>query len=149
MNPRRKAAIAGIGFLLVLPVAGCATDNDDEFREDYNAAVKRLSKINTDIGSATAGNQSNAEIAADFNQIADTAERTRSDLAALEPPEDASDEFDELLGALQRGIDDLRSVATAAESDDPQQANRAVRDLARTGRAITAAENALKKAVDG
>ena len=116
MNRRRKAAIAGVSLLLALPAAGCASDNDDEFREDYNAAVNRLSKINTDIGSATTGDQSNTEIAADFNRIADTAEQTRADLAALEPPEDASEEFDELLAALQRGVDDLRSVATAAES---------------------------------
>ena len=123
----------------------------DQFREDYNAAVDKLSKINTDIGSAAgdAGERSNAKIANEFNQIADTAEQTRSDLADLDPPEDAKQEFDKLLAALEKGVGDLRSVAKAAKSNNPQRANQAVEDLARSGEEITAAETALKKAVDG
>lgn len=151
MNRRRKAAIAGLCLLLALPAAGCASDNDDEFREDYNTAVNRLSKINTDIGSAAGGaaGQSNTAIAKEFNQIADTAEQTRSDLAALDPPEDAKGEFDNLLSALDKGVDDLRAVAGAAKSNNPQEARRAVKSLAQSGEEISAAENALKKAVDG
>jgi ribosomal protein L29 len=134
-----------------LPAAGCGGDDSDQFREDYNAAVERLSRINSDIGSAAggAGGQSNDAIAKEFNKIADTAEQTRSDLAELDPPDDAKEEFDTLLSSLEKGVDDLRAVASAAKSDNPAKANEAVRDLAQTGQEITEAENALKKAVDG
>jgi hypothetical protein len=136
---------------VALPAAGCGGDDSDQFREDYNAAVEKLSRINSDIGSATGGSagQSNDAIAKEFDKIADTAEQTRSDLADLDPPDDAKEEFDTLLSSLGKGVDDLRAVASAAKSDNPAKANEAVRDLARTGQEITEAEDALKKAVDG
>ncbi len=136
---------------VALPGAGCGGDDSDQFREDYNAAVEKLSRINSDIGSATGGaaGQSNDAIAKEFDKIADTAEQTRSDLADLDPPDDAKEEFDTLLSSLGKGVDDLRAVASAAKSDNPAKANEAVRDLARTGQEITEAEDALKKAVDG
>ena len=151
MKRTRLATVAALALLAVVPAVGCGSDNSDQFREDYNAAVDKLSKINTDIGSAAgdAGEQSNAKIANEFNQIADTAEQTRSDLAGLDPPEDAKQEFDKLLAALEKGVDDLRSVAKAAKSNNPQRANQAVEDLAQSGKEITAAETALKQAVDG
>jgi hypothetical protein len=150
MKRTRVATVAALALLAVVPAVGCGSDNSDQFREDYNAAVEKLSKINTDIGSAAgnAGERSNAKIANEFNQIADTAEQTRSDLAGLDPPEDAKQEFDKLLAALENGVGDLRSVAKAAKSNNPQRANQAVDDLAQSGQEITAAETALKKAVD-
>lgn len=151
MKRMRVATVAALALLAVVPAVGCGGDNSAQFREDYNAAVDKLSKINTDIGSAAgdAGERSNAKIANEFNQIADTAEQTRSDLAGLDPPEDAKQEYDKLLAALEKGVDDLRSVANAAKSNNPQRANQAVEDLAQSGQEITAAETALKQAVDG
>ena len=103
----RVATVVALALLAVVPAVGCGGDNSDQFREDYNAAVDKLSKINTDIGSAAggAGERSNAKIANEFNQIADTAEQTRSDLAGLDPPEDAKEEFDKLLAALEKGVE--------------------------------------------
>lgn len=136
---------------LALAAAGCAGDDSDQFREDYNAAVERLASISTDIGSAAAtqGDQTNAQIAREFREIAATAEQTRSDLAGLDPPEGAQEEFDGLLAALEQGVRNLRSVARAARSNDPQAADRAARKLTRSGDEITRAENALKRAIDG
>ena len=126
MNGSRLTAVCLAALAVALPASGCGGDDSDQFREDYNAAVERLSSINSD-----------------------TAEQTRSDLAELDPPDDAKEEFDALLASLEQGVDDLRAVASAAKSDNPAEANEAVRDLARTGKEITEAENALKKAVDG
>ena len=148
-----RTRIAALGLALVLSVSGCGGEDDDadQFRDDYNAAVERLSKINSDIGEATgeAAGQSNREIAGEFDRIADTAAKTRSDLSGLEPPEDAEDEFDELLTALEKGVSDLRAVAKAARADNPQAAGEAVQSLSESGEQITEAENALKRAVDG
>ena len=151
MNRPRLAIVLALAALLAVSAPACGGDDSDQFREDYNAAVDKLSKINTDIGSAAGGatEQSNKAIAQEFNQIADTAEQTRSRLGDLDPPEDAKDEFDKLLSALGTGVEDLRSVAKAARANSPQEANQAVKKLAETGQKITEAENALKSAVDG
>ena len=151
MKTTRRAALCALILAFAIPVAACGEDDANQFREDYNAAVDRLSKINNDIGAATGGasGQTNKEIAAEFEQIADTAEQTRTDLSELTPPEDAQDEFDRLLAALQDGVADLRAVAKAATSNDPEAAAAAVQDLSESGTEITEAENALKTAVDG
>jgi ABC-type transporter Mla subunit MlaD len=151
MNRPRLAIVLALAALLAITAPACGGDDSDQFREDYNAAVDKLSKINTDIGTAAGGatDQSNKAIAKEFNQIADTAEQTRSRLSDLDPPEDAKDEFDKLLSALGTGVEDLRSVAKAARANSPQEANQAVKKLAQTGQKITEAENALKSAVDG
>jgi predicted nucleic acid-binding Zn-ribbon protein len=151
MNRLRLAIVIALAALLTLTAAACGGDDSDQFREDYNAAVDRRSKINTDIGTAAGGasDQSNKAIAKEFNQIADTAEQTRSRLSDLDPPEDAKDEFDKLLSSLETGVEDLRAVAKAARANSPQEANQAVKKLAQTGQEITEAENALKAAVDG
>jgi methyl-accepting chemotaxis protein len=148
MKPIR---LAGVLVALAALAAGCAGDDSDDFREAYNAAIERLSSVSQDIGSATeeASGRSNKAIAKEFNRIADTTERTRSKLAGLEPPDDAKDEFDELLGHLKTGVDDLRSVADAARSSNPRAARRAVKELAQSSREIGQAEDALKHAVDG
>jgi uncharacterized phage infection (PIP) family protein YhgE len=151
MNRPRLAIVLALAALLAITAPACGGDDSDQFREDYNAAVDKLSKINTDIGTAAGGatDQSNKTIAKEFNQIADTAEQTRSRLSDLDPPEDAKDEFDKLLSSLETGVEDLRAVAKAARANSPQEANQAVKKLAQTGQQITEAENALKAAVDG
>jgi uncharacterized phage infection (PIP) family protein YhgE len=151
MNRPRLTIVLALAALLAVTAPACGGDDSDQFREDYNAAVDKLSKINTDIGTAAGGatDQSNKAIAKEFNQIADTAEQTRSRLSDLDPPEDAKDEFDKLLSSLETGVEDLRAVAKAARANSPQEANQAVKKLAQTGQEITEAENALKAAVDG
>ena len=151
MNRTRAAALAAMTLAIALPAAACGGgDDSDEFREDYNAAVENLSKVNDDIGQAGGdAGESNQQIANKFDEIADTAEQTRTDLAALEPPEDAKEEFDQLLAALKKGVADLRAVADAATSNDPAATAQAVSDLSESGAEITKAEAALKDAVDG
>jgi hypothetical protein len=146
-----RISVLALSLVLLAFLGGCGDDEEtDQFREDYNAAVERLSQIDSEIGSATSGaaGQSNREIAQEFGQIADTAERTRTDLSELDPPEDAQDEFDELLAALADGVGNLRAVANAAREDDPEGAREAARQLAESGEEINAAEEALKDAVD-
>jgi hypothetical protein len=103
--------------------------------------------VGSDIGRSEAGDQSNREIAADFERFADTWDRTRANLSELTPPEDARDEFDELLAALEQGIGDLRAAARAARSDDPQAFADARESLAESGEEIADAEQELKDAV--
>ena len=145
------AALAPAVAVAVVLAACGGGDDSEQFRKDYNAAVERLSKVNTQIGQATGGAaaQSNQRIAKEFSRIADTAERTRKKLSTLDPPDDAKDEYDQLLSSLERGIHDLRDVADAARHNNVKAAGEAVRSLAKSGQRITMAEDALRQAVDG
>jgi hypothetical protein len=49
------------------------------------------------------------------------------------------------LTSIESGVVDLRSMAEAAKANDPQKAQ----ELAKSGQQITAAETALRTAVDG
>ena len=151
MNGTRLAAVLALGCALSIGFAACGEDEDNAFKEDYNAAVKPLSELNADIGSSIGGaaGESNDAIATKFDQLADKAQQARNNLAELEPPEDAKESFDELLSSLQKGTDDLRAVATAAKDGDPAAARQATEDLVASGEEIQKAETELQEAVDG
>jgi hypothetical protein len=147
----RLAATAAAACALALPVAACGESEDNEFKEDYNAAVKPLSELNSDIGDSIGGaaGKSNDAIAKEFDTLADKAQETRTNLADLEPPEDAKESFDKLLASLKEGTDNLRAVAKAAKDGDPVAAREASQDLVASGQEIQKAESDLQKAVDG
>lgn len=152
-RPRLRTSLVSAicALALALPVASCGGDDSNQFREDYNAAVSKLRKVNSEIGSVSAGTggQSNAAIAKELDNIAGATDKARGDIAKLDPPEDAKKEFDSLLTALETGVEDLRSMAKAAKAGDPEQAQAAAQALSKSGQEITAAENTLKTAVDG
>jgi hypothetical protein len=151
MTWTRPAAIAALACALALSPAACGEDEDNQFKEDYNAAVKPLSELNMDIGNSIGGaaGKSNDAIAKEFERLAAKAQETRDNLAELEPPEDAKQSFDELLSSLKQGTDDLRAVAQAAKEGDPAAAREASQDLVASGQEIQKAETELQEAVDG
>lgn len=151
MTRTRLAATLILACTLSLPVSACGESEQTEFKKDYNAAVKPLSELNTDIGSSIGGEagRSNDRIAREFEQLADKAQQTRENLAALEPPDDAQESFDKLLSSLEQGTDDLRAVAQAAKDGDPAAAREASEALVTSGRAIQEAETELQDAVEG
>jgi hypothetical protein len=151
MTRTRLAATVLLTCALSLPVSACGESEETEFKEDYNAAVKPLSELNTDIGSSIGGasGRSNDAIAKEFEQLADKAQQTRNNLADLEPPDGAQESFDELLSSLKKGTEDLRAVAQAAKDGDPAAAREASEALVSSGRAIQQAETELQNAVDG
>jgi hypothetical protein len=151
MNRTRLAVALALACLLGIAFTACGEDENNEFKEDYNTAVKPLSELNRDIGSSLSGaaGQSNDAIATQFDKLADKAQQARDNLAELDPPEDAKESFDKLLSSLQDGTDDLRAVASAAKEGDPQEARQAAQDLVSSGQEIQKAETALQKDVDG
>jgi DNA repair exonuclease SbcCD ATPase subunit len=146
-------ACAAAVALLAVP-AGLACGGEDEtaerFREGYNRAIERLNEVNSNIqesGEDLAA-QPGGEIGRQFDRIAETAARTRADLAELDPPEQARAEFDELLAAVQDGIRDIRSAADAARTENQARFNEAAERLSESGQDIAAAEQELKDAVE-
>src|SRR5262245_49771376 len=138
MIPTLKAVVAALVIVASFALVACGESEDNQFKEDYNEAVKPLSELNSDIGNSigTAAGKSNDQLANEFNKLADKAQQTRDNLSELEAPGDAKDEFDKLLSALQDGTDDLKSVAKAAKDGDPQAAAEASQDLVQSGTEI-------------
>jgi hypothetical protein len=148
----RRGPAAIVLLIAAVVAAGCGEDDDsaDRFRDGYNAAIQQLNAVNTDIRESgeELATKPGPQIAREFNRIAETAARTRADLAELEPPERARGEFDELLAAIQGGVASLRAVANAARKENQQQYLDAIEALAESGEEISAAETELKDAVE-
>jgi methyl-accepting chemotaxis protein len=144
--------IAALALAVGLVLAGCGEDDDaaDEFRDGYNAAVERLNEVNSNIQESgeELASKPGGQIAREFDRIAETADRTRANLAELEPPEDARDEFDRLLAAIEGGVGDIRTVADAARRENPERFQEATEQLSESGQEISQAENELKDAVE-
>jgi methyl-accepting chemotaxis protein len=147
---RARAAI----FLLLAALVGVGCGGDDdtasEFRDGYNAAIERLNTVNSNIEESgeELASKPGPQIAREFDRIADAAAQTRADLAELEPPEDARNEFDDLLAAIEEGVASIRAVAGAAREENQQQFREATEALSESGEEISQAESELKDAVE-
>jgi hypothetical protein len=147
-----RARVAAFLVLAALVGLGCGEEDEtaDQFRDGYNAAIERLNRVNSNIQESgrKLASQPGSEIAQEFDRIAETAAETRADLAELEPPEDARDEFDELLAAIKKGVTDIRAVADAAREENQERFVDATEALANSGEEISAAEDELKDEVE-
>ena len=142
-------------FLLLLvfgggTVAACGGD-DNAFKQDYNEAVRPLSALGDDVGASLtrAAGESNEELAARYEGLADRLDQVRDNLAGLEPPDDVSPQFDELVAALEEGSKRLRALADAAEEGKPAEAQGAAGALVESGRRLREAETEFREAVEG
>src|SRR5215210_3977934 len=125
-------------LLVLLAVAGCGGD-DTTFTQDYNRAVRPLSRLGRHIGTKPSS----------FDTLAKRTAQTRANLAELDPPEDARDEMKALLARLDAVTADLRGVAKAARGKDPVKQRSAAKALVGSSNAVERAETKLKRAVEG
>jgi hypothetical protein len=127
-----------VALLVLLVVTGCGGGNDS-FTDDYNEAVKPLAELQTSGGSS----------AGEFDRLADRTEKTRDNLADLDPPDDAQDEMDKLLAGLEGVTRDLSAVADAVRAKDPAEQAQAAKQLVQSSSEVQRAETALQRAVEG
>jgi hypothetical protein len=125
-------------LLVLLLSAGCGGD-DSSFTEGYNKAVQPLSQLGQGMGSRPR----------EFARLATRTKQTRDNLAKLDPPDDAKDEFDALLARLDEVTADLEAVAKTARTGDVLKQREAAEDLVKSSTAVERAETALKQAVEG
>ena len=124
--------------LVLLAVAGCGGD-ETTFTQDYNRAVRPLSRLGEHVGTKPSS----------FDALARRTQETRDNLAQLEPPDGAQDEMKALLARLDAVTADLRGVAKAARGHDPVNQRKAATALVRSSNAVEQAETKLKRAVEG
>src|SRR3954447_7961066 len=133
MQHRSAAAL-----LVLLAVAGCGGD-DSTFSQDYNRAVRPLSRLGNHIGTKPSS----------FDALARRTHETRDNLSKLDPPDGAQDEMRALLRRLDEVTGDLRGVARAARGNDVVRQRRAAKARVRSSNAVEGAETRLKRAVNG
>ena len=149
MNPmplragRRRALLPLAALTLAL--GACGGENND-FIEGYNAAVAPMQELMTDLGSGTGGD---AKAGEQLDAVADGFDEMRADLDALEPPEDATDELDRMLAALDKGADQVREMGAAVEAQDNEQLQQISTEFSATGTELVTVEEELRKAVEG
>jgi len=124
--------------LVLLAAAGCGGD-DSSFTQDYNRAVRPLSRLGGRLDSKPSS----------FDRLARSTAATRRNLEKLDPPDGARDEFDAMLAHLDSVVSDLRRVARTARGHDVVKQRRAARALVRSSTAVERAETRLKAAVNG
>jgi hypothetical protein len=129
---------SAVAILVLLLAAGCG-GSDSSFTDAYNKAVEPLSKLGQGMG-----NQPR-----EFERLAQRTRQTRDNLAKLDPPDEAKDEFDKLLAELDDVTADLDAVARAARSNDVVKQRRAAQALVQSSTQVQQAETALKAAVEG
>jgi hypothetical protein len=136
-------------FALTATLAACGDDDTDttSFSEGYNAAIQRLAQINDDLGQLQSSRSSRA-IAREFDDFAGGLEAAGAQLERLQPPEAATSQFDDLVGALDETVEASRRAADAAREIKPVAQRRAVRELRRASERVAAAEDALRQAVE-
>jgi hypothetical protein len=133
MQLRSAAAL-----LVLLAVVGCEGD-ENTFSQDYNRAVRPLSRLGEHVGTKPSS----------FDALARRTHETRRNLAQLDPPDGTQDEMKALLARLDAVTADLRGVAKAARGHDVVVQRRAARHLVRSSNAVEQAETRLKNAVEG
>jgi hypothetical protein len=124
--------------LVLLALAACG-GTDSSFADDYNKAVRPLSRLGENLGTKPAA----------FDRLAKGTAETRRNLARLDPPGDAQDEFDGLLTRLEEVTRDLQAVASAERSKNVPRQRRAAKRLVQSSNAVERAETKLKRAVNG
>ena len=144
-TPRRLAALLPV-LAVSAAVAACGGSDDADFVDGYNEAVAPLNTMMTDLGTTSASDP--AAASKSLNKVADGLDEVRTNLAALEPPEDAADEFDQMLGALGKGTDQVREMAGAAKSGNIEKLSKATTDFSATGTDLVKLEQQLRTLVE-
>jgi hypothetical protein len=140
MNATRTLFLAPV-LALALAGAGCGDSEQNDFVEGYNAATAPLTELTTDLSGSPSQDS--------LDRMADGLADVKTKLAALDPPDDAQDELDRMLAALDANVDQVRKLAKAVKSSDVEQLSAATQAFSAKGTDLVAAEQALRTAVEG
>jgi hypothetical protein len=144
-TPRRVAALIPV-LAVSAAVAACGGSEDADFVDSYNKAVAPLNTMMTDLG--TTSPSDSAAASKSLAKVADGLEGVHTNLSKLDPPSDAADEFDKMLGALDKGSDQVRAMAGAARSGDVEKLSKATTDFSKTGTDLASLEQQLRSIVE-
>jgi hypothetical protein len=139
VDMKKLMTIAVAAFALA--AAGCASSEDESFKQDFNEAQAPLEKLLTDSAGASDP--------ASMGKIADGLEDTASKMAALDAPEDAQDELDTFVKEVNASADTMREAQKAMEDQDLEKMTSILTDLQERMTAVGNAQQKLAAVVNG
>jgi flagellar hook-basal body complex protein FliE len=126
---------------LALALAGCASSEDESFKQDFNAAQEPLNKLLTDSAGASDP--------ASMGKIADGLDDTAKKMAALDAPDDAKDELDTFVKEVNASADTMREAQKAMEDQDLEKMTTILTELQKHMTAVGEAQQKLATVVNG
>jgi acyl-CoA reductase-like NAD-dependent aldehyde dehydrogenase len=148
----RLAAASCLALALAFGPAACGSDNSDSsgFSTDYNAAIAKLDRASQELATTqtTTKSRSSRAIARQLDRFADLLADTGKDLARLDAPKSATDQFSALTGALDKSIASARRAARAAREIQPARQRKALRQLRDDVVEVARAQDALQRAIE-
>jgi hypothetical protein len=126
---------------LALAGAGCASSEDESFKQDFNEAQAPLEKLLTDSAGASDP--------ASMGKIADGLEDTAAKMEALDAPDDAQDELDAFVKEVNASADTMREAQKAMEDKDLEKMSSILTDLQERMTAVGNAQQKLAEVVNG
>jgi hypothetical protein len=163
--PRTRFASC-VGVLLALAVAAftlgaCGSSSNSSssttataqlsnaaYKQAYEPLNKQIIALGEHVSVAigTAPKTSTSQIASEFHSYAQQLHGTIAELEALHAPAAYASPQERLLKSLRAAAADLQSLASAADSQQPDQAAAATRSLVHSSLQLRAAREALERA---
>jgi hypothetical protein len=130
---KRKTAL--IAATAALAIAGCGGDDDDGgggeplSEEDYATEIESVlttfGEESIALGTELSSAQTPEDLRSGVDDLQALTQTAVDDLNDITPPEEAAEGHETLTGALEGYLSDIEALASAVESDDPQEAEDA------------------------
>ena len=142
------ALVAAVLSLALL--AGCGDDDGggaskEDYAEEFKPINDEFLALGEEVANTirTAKGQTDASLAAKFEQQAESVGGLKGRLEDLDPPEDYKSDHDKLAAAMGVVQADLAAVSDAARAHDADTARTAVQKLVRDSEAVRTPRRAL------
>jgi hypothetical protein len=142
-------AVPVICVLAVVAVlAGCGgSDTTTQFKSGYNAVRGQLNQTGQAIATEIqqAPKQTDAQVAANFHNLAGQFSSQLAKLKALKPPANVSSDWNNVTNAATKLAADLNAIASAATTHNTAAAQQAGASLAADAQALTQSLTPVKQ----
>jgi phage repressor protein C with HTH and peptisase S24 domain len=151
---RRIALALAAVLIAALALAACGGDSAPtkaDYQEQFQPVNEQIKTLGQSVGDAivNAKGKADAELSAEFTDLATQTTAAAKAVGELDPPDDAAIQKDQdaLEAALNQGARDLTSIASAADAGNAKAAAAAVAKLAADSDDIRKPRERIEKAL--
>jgi ABC-type enterochelin transport system substrate-binding protein len=152
MTMRRLLPLTAL--LAAVALVGCGSSSDQpsasDAQSDYASVRTQIVGLGSSIGTAitSASRETDAQLASAFSALAVRGRAAVARLDAIDVPDSLTAKRDALRDAVERGVGDLRDIATAARDSDAAAARAAAAQLIADSQQIGTARASFERALD-